>query len=214
VAGPRTVRGGQSLKPLHAFTWEAWDARATGDSESHGFGSTVLTVLQDYVLGISVSTPGAANVDVRLPHLMPMHVTGVYVTQRGRIPISWSRAGPGRLTLDVTIPPNVSATVHPPASNAGRVFDGAVSIAHRGRLLASFDGPGRAIRCAQAIREATEKLGIELRMGLHTGECEVRGNDLAGLAMHIAARVGAIASSGEILVSSTVKDLAAGPAWR
>ncbi len=77
-------------------------------------------------------------------------------------------------------------------------------------FLASFDGPARAIRCAQAIREATEKLGIDLRMGLHTGECEVRHNDLAGLAVHIAARVGALASSGEILVSSTVKDLLVG----
>jgi pimeloyl-ACP methyl ester carboxylesterase len=77
-------------------------------------------------------------------------------------------------------------------------------------FVASFDGPARAIRCAQAIREATEPLGLDLRMGLHTGECDVRGNDLAGLAMHIAARVGAIARSGEILVSRTVKDLVAG----
>jgi len=77
-------------------------------------------------------------------------------------------------------------------------------------FLASFDGPAQAIRCARAIGEATEKLGIDLRMGLHTGECEVRGNDLAGLAVHIAARVGAMASSGELLVSGTVKDLVFG----
>jgi class 3 adenylate cyclase len=77
-------------------------------------------------------------------------------------------------------------------------------------FLASFDGPARAIRCAQAITQATGKLGIELRAGMHTGECEVRGGDLAGLAVHIAARVGALARPREVLVSSTVKDLVAG----
>ena len=77
-------------------------------------------------------------------------------------------------------------------------------------FVASFDGPARAIRCAQAITEATGKLGIELRVGLHTGECEVRGDDLGGLAVHIAARVGALAAPGEVLVSGTVKDLVVG----
>jgi len=77
-------------------------------------------------------------------------------------------------------------------------------------FVASFDGPGRAIRCAQAISRAADKLGVELRIGLHTGECEVRGDDLVGLAVHIAARVGASASDGEILVSGTVKDLVVG----
>jgi class 3 adenylate cyclase len=77
-------------------------------------------------------------------------------------------------------------------------------------FVASFDGPARAIRCAQAINEATEKLGVQLRVGLHTGECEVRGDDLGGLAVHIAARVGALAAPGEVLVSGTVKDLVVG----
>jgi class 3 adenylate cyclase/alpha-beta hydrolase superfamily lysophospholipase len=77
-------------------------------------------------------------------------------------------------------------------------------------FLACFDGPARAIRCSQAIAGATTRLGIELRMGLHTGECEVRGDDLGGLAVHIAARVGSLARPGEVLVSSTVKDLVAG----
>jgi len=76
--------------------------------------------------------------------------------------------------------------------------------------VASFDGPARAIRCAEAIIEAAGKLGGELRVGLHTGECEVRGDDLGGLAVHIAARVGAMANSGEVLVSGTVKDLVVG----
>jgi class 3 adenylate cyclase len=77
-------------------------------------------------------------------------------------------------------------------------------------FLASFDGPARAIRCALAMAEATRALGIDLHLGLHTGECEVRGDDLGGLAVHIAARIGALAAPGEVLVSSTVKDLVAG----
>jgi class 3 adenylate cyclase len=77
-------------------------------------------------------------------------------------------------------------------------------------FLTSFDGPARAIRCAFAIADATRALGIDLHLGLHTGECDARGDDLSGLAVHIAARVGALAGPGEVLVSSTVKDLVAG----
>jgi len=91
-----------------------------------------------------------------------------------------------------------------------RRFRGSEIVTTGDGFVASFDGPARAIRCAQATREATRQLAIELRFGLHTGECEVRGKDLAGLAVHIAARVGALAGPGEVLVSSTVKDLVAG----
>ena len=77
-------------------------------------------------------------------------------------------------------------------------------------FLASFDGPGRAIRCAQAIIAAAGELGIAIRAGVHTGECEVRDHDLAGLAVHIAARVGALAGECELLVTRTVVDLVAG----
>ena len=77
-------------------------------------------------------------------------------------------------------------------------------------FVVSFDGPARAIDCARALVDATKDLGIELRIGLHTGECEVRGDDLGGLAVHIAARVGALAGSDEVLVSGTVKDLVIG----
>jgi class 3 adenylate cyclase/pimeloyl-ACP methyl ester carboxylesterase len=77
-------------------------------------------------------------------------------------------------------------------------------------FFAAFDGPIRAIRCAQAIREALRELGIELRAGLHTGECQVVGEKIAGIAVNIGARVASQAAPGEILVSSTIKDLVAG----
>jgi class 3 adenylate cyclase len=77
-------------------------------------------------------------------------------------------------------------------------------------FLATFDGPGRAIECACAIRDAVRALGIEVRAGLHTGEIEVRGDDVAGMAVHIGARVSASAGAGEVFASSTVKDLVAG----
>ncbi len=89
---------------------------------------------------------------------------------------------------------------------------------HRGRtikstgdgVLATFDGPARAIRAAQTIRDASTGLGLEVRAGLHTGECELVGDDVAGLAVHIGARVMALAGPGEVMTSSTVKDLVAG----
>jgi pimeloyl-ACP methyl ester carboxylesterase len=77
-------------------------------------------------------------------------------------------------------------------------------------FLAAFDGPGRAINCAQAIASDAGALGLEVRAGLHTGECELRGDDLAGIAVHIGARVAALAGPGEVLVTSTVRDLVAG----
>lgn len=77
-------------------------------------------------------------------------------------------------------------------------------------MVARFDGPGRAIDWAVSVIEAVRSLGIEVRAGVHTGECEVRGKDLAGLSVHIAARVAALADPGEVLVSRTVSDLAAG----
>jgi class 3 adenylate cyclase len=77
-------------------------------------------------------------------------------------------------------------------------------------FFAAFDGPARAIRCAGAIREAVRSLGLEVRCGLHTGECELVGEDLAGIAVHIGARVAALAAPGEVLVSQTVRDLVAG----
>jgi len=77
-------------------------------------------------------------------------------------------------------------------------------------FLATFEGPARAIRCAEAIRTAVRGLGMEIRAGIHAGECEVMGDDVGGIAVHIAARVNAVARTGEILVSRTVRDLVVG----
>ena len=76
--------------------------------------------------------------------------------------------------------------------------------------LSAFDGPAMAMRCAEALNEGVAELGIQLRSGIHTGECELIGEDLGGLAVHIGARVGALAGPGEIVVSSTVKELVVG----
>lgn len=76
--------------------------------------------------------------------------------------------------------------------------------------LSAFDGPAMAMRCAEALNEGIAELGIHLRSGIHTGECELIGEDLGGLAVHIGARVGALAGPGEIVVSSTVKELVIG----
>ena len=81
-------------------------------------------------------------------------------------------------------------------------------------FFATFDGPIRAIRCAHAIVESVRQLGVEVRAGLHTGECEVVGDKIAGIAVNIGARIAAKAGPGEVLVSSTVKDLVAGSELR
>jgi class 3 adenylate cyclase len=90
-----------------------------------------------------------------------------------------------------------------------------VRVNHTGDgILATFDGPSRAIRCAQAIASGARPLGIEVRAGLHTGEIERRGDSISGIAVHIGQRVSALAGAGEVLVSSTVKDLVSGSGLR
>ena len=89
---------------------------------------------------------------------------------------------------------------------------------HRGTLikstgdgiLATFDGPGRAVRCALAFEAASRQIGLPLRAGIHTGEIEIRGGDIGGIAVHAAARVMAQCNASEVLVSRVVTDLVAG----
>lgn len=77
-------------------------------------------------------------------------------------------------------------------------------------FLAMFDGPARAIRCGQSIQSAMQAIGLKVRIGLHTGECLISGEDVSGIAVHIAARIGEMAGAGQVLVSQTVRDLVAG----
>jgi class 3 adenylate cyclase len=77
-------------------------------------------------------------------------------------------------------------------------------------FFAAFDGPARAVRCARAIVARAAALGLDVRAGVHAGECELRGDDLAGIAVHTGARVAAMAGAREVLVTSTVRDLVAG----
>ncbi|MET4256628.1 pimeloyl-ACP methyl ester carboxylesterase [Bradyrhizobium sp. S3.12.5] len=81
-------------------------------------------------------------------------------------------------------------------------------------FFATFDGPARGVRCARAIADEVKSLGIDIRAGLHTGECEIIDDDVGGIAVHIGARVAALAGAGEVLMSSTVKDLVAGSGLR
>jgi class 3 adenylate cyclase len=77
-------------------------------------------------------------------------------------------------------------------------------------VFAAFDGPARAVRCALTVIDGVRALGLEVRAGVHTGECEVIGPKLGGIAVHIGARIATLASASEVLVSHTVKDLVAG----
>jgi class 3 adenylate cyclase len=77
-------------------------------------------------------------------------------------------------------------------------------------FLATFDGPARAVRCADAIVQGAGELGLRVRAGLHAGECELLNGDVGGIAVHIGSRVGALAAADEVLVSGTVKDLVVG----
>jgi pimeloyl-ACP methyl ester carboxylesterase len=90
------------------------------------------------------------------------------------------------------------------------LFRGRLHRATGDGMLATFDGPARGIRCAQALRELLRAAGIEIRAGLHAGEIELRGTEIGGIAVHIAARISAEAGAGEILCSSTIKDLVTG----
>jgi class 3 adenylate cyclase len=81
-------------------------------------------------------------------------------------------------------------------------------------LLAAFDGPARAVRAAAAVGTDVKRLGLQVRSGIHTGECEIMGAKLSGVAVHIGARIAGLANAGEVLVSSTVRDLVAGSGLR
>ena len=95
-------------------------------------------------------------------------------------------------------------------AGAAERFDGTVVKSTGDGHLITFDGPTQAIRCAETLRDDAERLGIEIRIGIHTGECELLGDDIGGIAVHIAARILGQAGPGEIVVSRTVRDLVVG----
>jgi class 3 adenylate cyclase len=108
-----------------------------------------------------------------------------------------------------------SSTIITPRSGASSHAFAATKIKTTGDgVLATFDSPARGLRCACAIADEIRPLGIEIRASLHTGECEMIGDNVGGIAVHIGARVAAIAGANEVLVSSIVKDLAAGSGLR
>jgi class 3 adenylate cyclase len=93
-------------------------------------------------------------------------------------------------------------------------FRGGWFAAHQAGFISTFDGPARAIRCACALSAAAPRFGVDVRIGLHTGECDVRNTAISGVAVDRAAQVAAVASTGQVLVSRTVKDLVAGSGLR
>jgi alpha-L-rhamnosidase len=113
----------QILHEGATFTWESWIARQNGDSESHGWGATVLAVLQDDILGVHVDAPGASHVDISLPESSVTMAQGVLPTQRGPIEITWRRM-PNQETVDVLLPVNVTATLHFPGQPARTIGAG------------------------------------------------------------------------------------------
>jgi alpha-L-rhamnosidase len=120
------------------FTWESWNARdVPGDSESHGWGATVLATIQADVLGVSIAEPGAARVDIRVPDVPAMSVRGRVPTQRGPVTVAWKRTG-SDVSLAIDVPANMRATVHRPGAStltvgSGHYEFGAGHHAHRGR---------------------------------------------------------------------------------
>ncbi len=135
----------QIIREGATYGWESWDARQTGDSESHAFGSNVLVNLQTDVLGVSVTEPGAGRIDVQVPNLTPMRVAGVVATQRGRVLVSWQRPEPAHFTMDVAVPDNVVATLHLPATSVAAVSDGRLPLAGDPGVVSAAKGPGGVV---------------------------------------------------------------------
>ena len=127
------------------------------------------------------------------------------VPASGKLPTPPGPARPGADSHPAASKPSIT-----PATSTDPPFRGReVDTAGDGFLIA-FDGAARAVQCATAIRTNLRRLGVEIRSGVHAGECEESGGKLVGIAVHIGSRLVGIAHPGEILVSSTVKDLAAG----
>ncbi len=126
ITDPSRPGYARMLQEGATFTWESWDARQTGDSESHGWGSTVLAVLQDDVLG--AATTGAGRVAVAVPATSISSASGVVASQIGPVPVHWARDAAGHETIELTVPPNGTATVTLPARDAGDVNESSQAV--------------------------------------------------------------------------------------
>jgi len=141
------------LKQGATFTWESWLGPHIDDSQSHGWGSTVLAVLQDDILGVRTDTPGSARVDAQVPATTVTRAQGVVATQRGPIPITWTFHA-GSETIDITVPANMTAVVHLEAPSAQAASEGGgpitgdagvISATNVGTFLAVTIGSGHYV---------------------------------------------------------------------
>jgi alpha-L-rhamnosidase len=182
----------QILKDGATFTWESWNARAVGDSESHGWGATVLAVLQDHILGVHTTAPGSSRVDVRVPKGSLTRASGTVITQRGPLPVSWARARAGGETLDVVVPANVTASVH---LAAGRVAD--------------ISDDGRSVTGAPGVT-AARAIGGEVELTLGSGHYRLanapptRGSSSSGVGGLLGFGAGALALVAAVVLALTV----------
>ena len=231
----RLLRAGTSPGGARALLhlYEQLDARAALTSISaptlvvHGRDDALVPA--PLARAVADATPGARYLELPGPHLFFIHDDGRAFVAAVEELITGRRAEPDpeRVLATVLVTDIVDSTGRATAlgDSAWRELLQRHDDASRGELqrfrgrevkqtgdgfLATFDGPARAVRCAGAIRDALAPLGLTLRVGVHTGECELRGADVSGIAVHIAARVGAAAGPSEVLVSSTVHDLVIG----
>jgi len=154
LTDPRRPGYANILAQGATFTWESWLGPHIDDSQSHGWGSTVLAVMQDDLLGVRTTVPGSARVDVQVPATTVTSARGVVATQRGPIPIAWTRDAAGRETIDITVPANVTAVVHLDATSAAGASEnggpvagdaGVASVQPNGRSLAITIGSGHYV---------------------------------------------------------------------
>ncbi len=182
---------------------------------------------RDEATWITERIPGARSVEIGGPDLMFFLAEGLSDELDRFVNEAWGEREPDTVLSTVLFTDVVGSTERA-AALGDRAWAELVERHHtvvrrqldrfRGReidtagdgFFASFDGPIRAIRCARAVGESVRDLGLDVRAGLHTGECEVVGDKLGGLAVNIGARVASQAGPGEVLVTSTVKDLVAG----
>lgn len=182
---------------------------------------------------LSEHIPGARYVEVEgndhVPYLGEqepiLHVVEEFLTGRRRVPEA-DRILATVLFTDIVASTEKAAEIgderwrevllshHELARRELEAFNGRLVDTVGDGIFATFDGPARGVRCAAALVGVVRRLGIEIRAGVHTGECEVTGENLSGVAVHIGARIAALSQPGEVVVSSTVKDLVAGSGIR